>query len=65
MDFFFTLLQNNHGEVDIINMLKRFQWNPAYLSIAELSKKKNNNNTKLSRANIRKSSEACKLAESS
>lgn len=40
MDFFFTLLQNNHGEVDIINMLKRFQWNPAYLSIAELSKKK-------------------------
>ena len=40
MDFFFTLLQNNHGEVDIINMLKRFQWNPANLSIAELSKKK-------------------------
>ena len=40
MDFFFTLLQNNHGEVDIINMLKRFQCNPAYLSIAEVSKKK-------------------------
>ena len=40
MDFFFTLLQNNHGEVDIINMLKGFQWNPAYLSIAELAKKK-------------------------